>query len=143
MTSYMLSAGVVVVRRMNAEIRYLFLRAYDYWDFPKGIVEEAEDPIAGAIREVEEETTLSNLTFTWGRGYKETPPYGKRKIARYYVAESPEGEVDLPVSSELGHPEHDEYRWLRYEAGRELLNDRLRPVLDWAHAKVTASQSPD
>ncbi|MGH8579780.1 MAG: NUDIX domain-containing protein [Gammaproteobacteria bacterium] len=32
------------------------LRAYNYWDFPKGTVEPAEDPFEAACREVEEET---------------------------------------------------------------------------------------
>lgn len=141
MTPYILSAGVVIVRRIDDSPRYLLLRAYDYWDFPKGIVEEGEEPRAAAIREVEEETTLSDLAFTWGLDYIETPPYRKQKIARYYLAESEAGAVDLPVSPELGHPEHDEYRWLSYEGGRRLLNGRLRPVLAWAHERVTGSLS--
>lgn len=142
MTLYTLSAGVVIVRSVRRYPHYLLLRAYDYWDFPKGIVEDGEQPRAAAIREVEEETTLSNLVFRWGTDYIETPPYRKRKIARYYLAESPHGEVDLPVSPELGHPEHDEFRWLAYEAGRKLLNERLRTVLAWAHARVTGADPP-
>lgn len=138
--SDILSAGVVVVRRRQGEPRYLLLRAYNYWDFPKGLVEPGEDPLAAALREVEEETTLTGLRFTWGTEYRETPPYGRGKVARYYVAESPDGEVSLPVSPELGHPEHDEYRWLDYAAGVRLLNDRLRPILAWAHGKVTGQE---
>jgi bis(5'-nucleosidyl)-tetraphosphatase len=38
----------------------------------------------------------------------------------------------LPVSAELGHPEHDEFRWLNYEAARPLLVPRVLAVLDWA-----------
>jgi 8-oxo-dGTP pyrophosphatase MutT (NUDIX family) len=127
-----LSAGVVVVRRAGSDWRYLLLRAYDYWDFPKGIVEPGEDPLAAAIRETEEETTLTDLEFRWGPVFIETGPYGKNKIARYYVAESKDGEVNLPVSAELGHPEHDEYRWLDYETARPLLLPRVQAVLDWA-----------
>ncbi|HHQ41444.1 MAG TPA: NUDIX hydrolase, partial [Chromatiales bacterium] len=66
--------------------------------------------------------------------YTETPPYGRGKVARYYVAEAPEGEPRLPVSPELGRPEHDEFRWVTYDEARALLNDRVRAVLDWAHA---------
>ena len=127
-----LSAGVVVVRRTADAWRYLLLRAGSYWDFPKGMVEPGEDPLAAAIRETEEETTLIDLDFRWGRAYLETEPYGKNKIARYYLAESKTGEVNLPVSAELGHPEHDEYRWLDYEAARPLLVPRVQAVLDWA-----------
>ena len=127
-----LSAGVVVVRQTANTWRYLLLRAGSYWDFPKGMVEPGEDPLAAAIRETEEETTLTGLNFRWGRAYIETEPYGKNKIARYYLAESKTGEVNLPVSVELGHPEHDEYLWLDYEAARPLLVSRVLAVLEWA-----------
>ena len=127
-----LSAGVVVVRRTADTWRYLLLRAGSYWDFPKGMVEPGEDPPAAAIRDTEEETTLTDLDFIWGQAYIETEPYGKNKIARYYLAESKTGEVNLPVSAELGHPEHDEFRWLDYEAARQLLVPRVLAILDWA-----------
>jgi len=127
-----LSAGVVVVRRIAGQWHYLLLRAYDYWDFPKGQVEPGEDPLAAAIRETEEETTLTALAFHWGHGFVETAPYGKNKIARYYIAESSDGEVNLPVSAELGKPEHDEFRWLDYQSARPLLVPRVQAILDWA-----------
>ena len=127
-----LSAGVVIVRRFDDQYRYLLLRAHTYWDFPKGIVEPSEDPLAAAIREVEEETTLTNLNFHWGTVFIDTEPYGKNKIARYYLAESPQGEVFLPVTAELGKPEHDEFRWLEYDAARGLLVPRVLAVLEWA-----------
>ena len=85
-----ISAGVVILRRLEDEWHCLLLRAYQYWDFPKGLVEEGEDELAAAKREVEEETTLVALDFCWGHGFYQTPPYGKfRKIARYYIAHSP------------------------------------------------------
>jgi 8-oxo-dGTP pyrophosphatase MutT (NUDIX family) len=127
-----LSAGAVIVRRFDNHYRYLLLRVRDYWDFPKGMVEPGEDPLAAAIREVEEETTLTGLDFRWGHEFIETEPYGKNKIARYYLAESKTGEVNLPVSAELGHPEHDEFRWLDYETARTLLVPRVLAILDWA-----------
>jgi bis(5'-nucleosidyl)-tetraphosphatase len=131
-----LSAGVVIVRRFDDQYRYLLLRAGSYWDFSKGMVEPGEDPIAAAIREVEEETTLTGLDFGWGHAFTETEPYGKNKIARYYVAESREGKVFLPVTEELGKPEHDEFRWLDYDAARGLLVPRVLAVLDWAQKIV-------
>jgi len=136
-----LSAGVIVMRREGKTWRYLLLRAYDYWDFPKGVVEAGEDPLTAACREVEEETGLTDLVFSWGRTYKETEPYGKGKVARYYVAESSQGEVVLPISQELGRPEHHEYRWTSYQDARELLVPRLTRTLDWAQALITGEAS--
>ena len=131
-----LSAGAVIVRRFDNHYRYLLLRVRDYWDFPKGMVDPGEDPLAAAIRETEEEATLTDLDFRWGQAYIETEPYGKNKIARYYLAESKTGEVSLPVSAELGHPEHDEFRWMNYDAARGLLVPRVLAVLDWAQKIV-------
>ena len=146
-----LSSGVVVVRyfddvqggtsaargRMPGAAgtpKFLLLRAYDYWDFPKGMVDAGEEPVAAAIREVEEETGLAQLNFRWGHAFKETEPYGnKNKVARYYIAESKAGEAHLPISLELGKPEHDEFRWLTYEEARPLLVPRVETILDWAN----------
>ncbi len=129
-----LSAGVIVIRREENKKWYLLLRAYSNWDFPKGMVEAGEEPLQGAIREVEEETSLNNLTFTWGNSYQETPPYGRGKVARYYVAETRQADITLPVNPELGHPEHEEYRWVPYQEARGMVAVRVQPILDWVHA---------
>ncbi len=133
-TTHPLSAGVVIVRFQNDTPYYLLLRVFKYWDFPKGLVENGERPLEAAVREVEEETTLTDLNFHWGYDFRETWPYGKySKIARYYLAESPEGEVDLPVNPEIGRPEHHDYRWLTFSEARNRVCDRVKPILDWAH----------
>ena len=136
MKSYILSAGVIIVRGSPTP-QYLLLRAFQYWDFPKGVVEPGEEPFQGAQREVREETGLTGLKFRWGQIYQETRPYGPGKIARYYLAESLEGEVYLPVNPLLGRPEHEEFRWADFEAARRLLGPRLRPILNWADWLVT------
>jgi bis(5'-nucleosidyl)-tetraphosphatase len=127
-----LSSGVVVVRRDRDGCRFLLLRAYRYWDFPKGEVEPGEDPLGAARREVREETGLAQLRFTWGEVYRETAPYGRGKVARYYLAETAEERVVLGVNPALGHPEHHEYRWLSLGQARSLLVPRVAQVLDWA-----------
>lgn len=139
--SSVLSAGAVVVRAHERGYRFLLLRAYRYWDFPKGRVEAGEQPLDAARREVEEETTLSDLSFPWGFDYRETPPYGRGKVARYYLAESRQGEVALPINPVLGHPEHHEFRWLDYGRAHSLLNARLQPILEWAQACIGGSAS--
>ncbi|MCJ7665056.1 MAG: NUDIX domain-containing protein [Desulfobacterales bacterium] len=137
MKQKILSAGVVVVRREGGAWRYLLLRAFEYWDFPKGMVETGEEPPKAACREVAEETGLQDLMFSWGHAFRETPPYGQGKVARYYVAETHQAKVILPISEELGRPEHHEYRWVNYDKARELLASRVVPILDWAHALIS------
>jgi 8-oxo-dGTP pyrophosphatase MutT (NUDIX family) len=136
-----LSAGVVVLRRFPDGWRCLVLRAYRNWDFPKGLVESEEAPRDAAEREVREETSLSDLRFHWGEEHKETLPYAGRKVARYYIAESPSDPVTLPISEELGRPEHDEFRWVSFEAAEDVLPPRLAIVLDWARGM--AGSYPD
>ena len=108
------------------------LRAYRNWDFPKGMVEPGEDPLAAARREVQEETLIEDLEFTWGEVYQETGPYGNRKVARYYVAATRTESIALPVNPELGRPEHNEWRWMDREAALSLASPRLQPVVLWA-----------
>ncbi len=134
MKTYTLSAGVVIVRLYPDQPRYLMLRAFNYWDFPKGVVEPDEDPQQAAIREVKEETglTLTLDDFHWGKGYQETAPYGLGKIARYYLAESAEGEAYLPDNPVLGKPEHEEMRWVTYKEAQAILPPRLKAILNWA-----------
>jgi bis(5'-nucleosidyl)-tetraphosphatase len=130
------SAGVVIARRGPRGWRYLLLRCYRYWDFPKGEIESGEDPLGAALREVEEETGLIRLDFRFGQGFYETPAYSGGKVARYYLAVSPSGDVELGVSPELGEPEHHEYRWVSARHGMELLNERVSGVLAWARGLV-------
>lgn len=127
-----LSAGVVIVRHARDAWLFLMLRAYRNWDFPKGLVEAGEEPLAAARREVQEETLIEQLQFTWGEVYIETAPYGNKKVARYYVAQTRTEAVTLPVRPELGRPEHNEWRWVTYEQGLALCSPRLDPVMRWA-----------
>lgn len=136
-----LSSGVVVVRQVDGRYIYLLLRAYRNWDFPKGMVEKDETPMQGARREVEEETTITELQFKWGEQYIETGPYGKGKVARYYLAETDTEEVCLPVNPELGRPEHEEFRWVSYDEAKPLVTARVRAILEWANNILKYSEN--
>jgi 8-oxo-dGTP pyrophosphatase MutT (NUDIX family) len=128
-----LSAGAVVVRETAGAWRVLLLRAYNYWDCPKGLIEPGEEALHTARREVREETGIDDLEFRWGEQFIETEPYGReRKVARYYVAATASGDVKLPVNDELGRPEHQEFRWLTFDAAGRLAVPRVRAVLQWA-----------
>lgn len=131
------SAGVVVVRRFGGEWRCLVLRAYRNWDFPKGEIERGEQPLAAALRETLEETGLGSVELRWGDDYIETAPYGRGKVARYYLAEAGEGDVYLPVNALLGRPEHHEFRWVGFDEAARISPARLQDVVAWAAAKVS------
>lgn len=130
------SSGVVVIGPLQQNSQFLLLRAYRNWDFPKGLVEPGEEPIAAALREVREETTLDELSFEWGSAFMETGPYNKGKISRYYIARSKQTHVRLPINPELGMPEHHEARWVDFGEAIIMVSPRLQPVLRWAQATI-------
>ena len=127
-----LSAGVVVVRQSAEGWRFLLLRAYNHWDFPKGMVEPGEEPLAAAVREVREESMIADLEFAWGELNTQTGPYSRGKTARYYLARTRTLDVVLPVNPELGHAEHSEFRWADYHEAMTIVSPRVRPVVQWA-----------
>jgi bis(5'-nucleosidyl)-tetraphosphatase len=138
MAKRILSAGVVVVSRVDESWRVLLLRVYNYWDFPKGVVEPGEDPLAAACREVREETSIDSLDFHWGEDYIETAPYSNNKIARYYLAGTEKPDVKLPVNPALGRAEHHEFRWLKFADAEAIVVPRLQDVLRWGLARMEA-----
>ena len=93
-------------------------------------------PLAAAIREVREETTIADLEFAWGEQFIETGPYSRGKIARYYLARTRTVDVSMPVNPELGTPEHHEFRWVDYTTALTLVSPRVKPVVIWAAEQV-------
>jgi 8-oxo-dGTP pyrophosphatase MutT (NUDIX family) len=130
------AAGAVIFRRTERGVRLLVLRAYKNWDFAKGMVEPGESDLDAARRECAEETGLADLDFPFGDAHQDTVPYAGGKIARYFLAETGQARVELPVSPELGRPEHHEWRWVSYDEAEELLPPRLAVILDWARRQL-------
>lgn len=139
-----LSAGVAVARRDRvSDWLFLLLRVYRSWDFPKGMVERDEDPFAAAVREVREESTIADLAFPLGHDFVETGPYGRNKVARYYLGITRTERVTLPVVPELGKPEHHEWRWVDYDQAVDLVSPRVLPVVEWAQQRLAALPAKD
>jgi bis(5'-nucleosidyl)-tetraphosphatase len=126
------AAGVVIFRAGPSGVRVLLLRAYRNWDLPKGRLEPSETPFEAAIREVREETGLSDLQFCWGEESIETEPYAGGKVVRFYAARSEFGDVSLPINPNLGRAEHHEFRWVSPEDALSLTVPRLQRILRWA-----------
>ena len=131
-TEKKLSCGIVIARQYDVGWLTLLLRAYHNWDFPKGLCEDGEQPLQAAKREVHEETGITELQFEWGDRTIETGPYNKGKVARYYLAQTAQAEVEMGTSPELGRPEHNEYRWVSFDQAYDLSSPRVREVVVWA-----------
>lgn len=156
------SAGIVAYVEQPGEVRkYLIMRCYKNWDFPKGEFDPVrEQPIVAALREFHEETGISVLDPTFDLQIKlvdmrsmkpwsvDTEPYGKgktQKVATFFLAKFPVefmGKVNPPISPELGKAEHEEVRWATFNEALELLHPRLQAVLTSAAAVIMAPLDP-
>ncbi|ELS54235.1 NUDIX hydrolase [Streptomyces viridochromogenes] len=121
------AAGCVLWRRSpvhgDVEICLIHRPKYDDWSHPKGKLKRGEDALAGALREVEEETghtarpgaELPTLRY---------PAGGRPKEVRYWAAEA--GPGTFTATAEV-----DRLLWLSPAAARRLLTQpRDRELVD-------------
>lgn len=142
------SAGVIIVDREKdtSDPLILCLRAYNNWGFPKGRVEQGETKKQAAARETLEETGLKEND-DWVLTDEQTPSitYGKgkkKKTASYFMAyRLSERQPYLPVNPELGHPEHDEWRWVPASKLYDIMPRRLGPVIEYIHQNLAVLRS--
>jgi ADP-ribose pyrophosphatase YjhB (NUDIX family) len=139
------SAGGVVFRVVNGAPLYLLIRdSYKNWGFPKGHLETGEQPDAAALREVSEETGLSDLSL---RGLIATIDWHFRfrgrlihKICHFFLMETAEATTSPQRAEGI-----TACRWLRYDDAEELISyANARDVLRKARAllpSVTTSSS--
>ncbi|MGW3724257.1 NUDIX hydrolase [Streptomyces sp. F001] len=111
------AAGCVLWRRSpidgQLEICLVHRPKYDDWSHPKGKLKRGEDPLVGALREVEEETGYAAAT-----GAELPTLYylanGRPKQVRYWAAEAVSGSF-TPTT------EVDRILWLPPDAARRRL----------------------
>jgi 8-oxo-dGTP pyrophosphatase MutT (NUDIX family) len=134
------SAGGVVFRVDDGLPLYLLIRdSYQNWGFPKGHLEDGELAEAAALREVSEETGLSDLSV---RGAIETIDWFFRfrgqlihKVCHFFLMQTEESTTS---------PQHAEgitaCRWTRFEDACDLVSyANARDVLRRAQEMVQAS----
>ncbi len=138
MSDSRLSCGIVVARKTESGWVTLMLRAFHHWDFPKGIREHGEEPMQAAVREVGEETGVTELSFDWGDRFFETGPYSRGKVARYFIARTAQDKVEMGISPETGEPEHHEWRWVTFDEAFDLGAPRVRTIVQWARQVIGA-----
>jgi 8-oxo-dGTP pyrophosphatase MutT (NUDIX family) len=141
------SAGGVVFRMAPAEnggvSRPLFLLirdSYRNWGFPKGHVEQGEQPEAAALREVAEETGLRGISL---RGPVETIDWYFRfrgrlihKVCHFFLMETGEAETSPQRAEGI-----TACRWAPYDEACEVISyANARGVLRRANEMITGSQ---
>jgi 8-oxo-dGTP pyrophosphatase MutT (NUDIX family) len=138
------SAGGVVFRVEEGQPLYLLIRdSYQNWGFPKGHLEDGEVAEAAALREVSEETGLSDLAI---RGEIETIDWFFRfrgqlihKVCHFFLMQTRESST-LPQRAEG----ITACRWSPYEDAATLVSyANARDVLRRAQEMVLASSAPN
>jgi bis(5'-nucleosidyl)-tetraphosphatase len=134
MTKFERSAGVIVYRVEAGKRLYLLLDYGKHWEYPKGHIENGEDEKAAALRELAEETGISDarLSDEFRRQinyfFRDKHKNLIRKEVVFFVAETETSEV------KLSH-EHVDYDFLPLEdAKRKLSFKSSRQLLEAADA---------
>jgi bis(5'-nucleosidyl)-tetraphosphatase len=131
------SSGIIIIRYENLIPKVLLLKAYNFWDFPKGGMENSENKLETALREVKEETGITHLDFKWGKCYYETEPFGKNeKTVFYFMANTDSEEVNICVNPISGKIEHDEYKWVTFEEAKKMTVYRIQKAIFWAEKRL-------
>ncbi len=118
-------SGGVLVYRDEEPKKYLLLHyPAGHWDYPKGHVEGNETEKEAAIRELEEETGISEDEVELDKDFRETIDYLYRKRGElshkrviFFMGETEKEEVSISR-------EHQGYTWLPYEEAKEKLTFR-------------------
>ena len=112
------SAGIVLFRKEESKILFLLLHyPSGHWDFVKGKMEKGESTRETAIREAEEETGITDITFIenfeeWIEyNFKHQGELVQKKVV-FFLAETKTKEV------KISH-EHSGYTWMDYNEAME------------------------
>ena len=141
--SYMpreISAGAVIFRKSGGKTFFLLLHySLGHWDFPKGHIEPGEDERTTVLREVQEETGITDVSFV--DEFRETIKYyfrwkgkGIFKIVVFYLLRTSQEAVKLSF-------EHIGYEWLLHEdAMKRMKFKNGREILEKAMALITEKE---
>ena len=121
------AAGGIV---QNEKKELLFIHRLGKWDLPKGKIEPKEAPDAAALREVTEETGVSQLTLKKkiGETYHTYNSFGKHflKITHWYYMTASGNEKLVPQTEE----QIDTLKWVKTKDIKEPMNDTYPSIRD-------------
>lgn len=121
------AAGGIV---QNDKKEILFIYRLGKWDLPKGKMEKGESPESCALREVEEETGVSQLQLKkkTGETYHTYDLFGKHilKITHWYNMTCPSGQNTTPQTEE----DITEIKWVKRNHFEEVLQNTYPSIKD-------------
>jgi bis(5'-nucleosidyl)-tetraphosphatase len=133
------SAGAVIFYVDPSGIEYLLLRyGKGHWDFPKGHIEDNEGELDTVVREVREETGLTDVVIL--PGFRRIVGYMYRKNRMLVRKEVVFYLGRTRTKSVVLSSEHRDYVWLAYEKALERLTfDTAKKTLMEAHRLLSSN----
>jgi len=125
------AAGIIIYRKTGEGPRFLLLyHGGKYWNFPKGKPKEREGSFRTALREVWEETGITEKDLSFRDWFKVQDSFSfqkeKKKILKtvtYYLAETRRSEVILKKKHEKqGGERHHGYAWFLFRDAYDILS---------------------
>jgi NTP pyrophosphohydrolases including oxidative damage repair enzymes len=131
------SSGVIAFRTTREKVEYLVLKGRTGdWEFPKGGIENDEELQQTSLRELEEESGITDVKLypDFKRDYEYMFYSNGEKIMKtvhLFIGHSFQASVDLS-------DEHSDHQWRTYEQARgTLTHDVVKEILDDAHDFIT------
>ena len=131
------SAGIVIFRKEGSKKLFLLLHyPSGHWDFVKGKMEKGESTSQTAIRETQEETGITDITFV--KDFEEWIEYNfkyqgevvQKKVV-FFLAETKTKEI------KISH-EHSGYTWMDYNSAMEKTTfDNAKTILTKAQKLIS------
>lgn len=143
------SAGIIVYRQHPQEgVQYLVLyHRGNYWNFPKGKIDPGESELEAGLRELQEETGLTDIRII--EGFREQTDFLFREkrdeknelIKKDFILYL--GEVGPGALIRLSK-EHNGYAWLDFKlAGKFLRFKRTKEILAEADSLINKNKIPN
>ena len=129
-------AGIIVVRSFPNGLKVLALQKHNgVYDIPKGAIDENEFPLEAALRETEEEASITQLDFKWGLIHI------VNSELTCYVAQTDQ-DPRIKRNPHSGIIEHSAALWLDWNSILSNTDSYLVPCLTWAKGVIENGKHP-
>ena len=129
-------AGIIVVREFPDGLKVLALQKHNgTLDIPKGAIDENEFPLEAALRETEEEASITRLDFKWGLEH-----IVNSELTCYVAITDQDPHIKRNPHS--GIIEHSAALWLDWNSILSNTEAFLVPCILWAKGVIENGKCP-
>ena len=135
------ASGIIVLKKFGDDFKLLALKGNKnyigkkdldnnrIYDIPKGRMEKDETPLQTALRETDEESSITELNFT--KGLNTTYRNGNLKKQLVIFIATTSQEPKIKKNPETGILEHSGTKWVTWDEMKEMCYGYLKPSIEW------------